>query len=188
MNKRLTFSDEWFPIDKDSFRILALLSDHNGSYSGNLSSMCRYFNRTAQTSNRNKIRDSINYLAEINLISFTKSGNTYSLTLSPISENHKLSLPREWYLKIKNQEYSSESVAWEQVLKVFLWLQQNQGLFTNAEIAACIGASEDVITSAKNVLKNDFAAIVQTIVREKLGDTWRTYGQEVDCSAWWSKT
>lgn len=186
MNKILTFSGTWFPIDKDQFRLLAMLADHNGSYTGNLSDMCRYFNKTAQTSNRNKIRKSLNILSEKNYLSFTQSGNTYNIELASIAKEEQLTIPRDWYLRIKNQEYSSESVAWEQVLKVFLWLQKQEGIFTNAEIANCIHASEDVVTSAKNVLEKDFSAIVKTIVKEKRENKWRTYGQEVALTAWWS--
>ena len=187
MDNIITFSKEWFPIEKEQFRVLALLADHKGEYSGNLSDMCRYFNLTLQTSNRNRIKEAIVRLAESGYITYVKKGNTYLLHLCTISEEDRLNIPQEWYKEIKDHTFS-RSVAWEQVVKVYLWLQENEGMFTNAEIAARLNVSADVITNATLVLQNDFSAIFKKVVKEKIRDCWCTFGQQATITAWWTKT
>lgn len=188
MKKQLTFSEEWLPIDKCEFRLLALLADHRGNYSGNLSQICNYLNISSQTSNRNKIKDSIKLLAENGFLSFTQQGQTYSLHLSPIDKQVQITIPQEWYTAIKDNNGFSESVAWEQVLKTYLWLSQHNTFFTNGDIAVKLNVSKDVAMAAKRVLENDYSAIIRSIVKEKRGNTWVTRGQTATLSAWWKET
>lgn len=188
MNKKLIFSKEWLSADKKDFRILALLADHDGSYTGNLSQICDYLDITRQTSNRNKIKESIKLLAEKGFLVFTQQGQKYSLHLLPIDKQVQITIPQKWYIAIKDNNGFSESVAWEHVLKTYLWLDQNNDFFTNKEIAVSLNVSVDVVISAKKVLESDYNAFVKDIVREKFGDAWVTYGQTASLTAWWKET
>ena len=38
----IVFYDEWLPLPKAEFNILAMLAERGGSFSGNYSDMCRY--------------------------------------------------------------------------------------------------------------------------------------------------
>ena len=90
--------------------------------------------------------------------------------------------------RIKAHDYSSEDVAWEQVLKVYLWIAGNtEPVVTNQMIAADLGTSISTIGYAKNVLQREYEAITRRKVSDKLGDgSFRTIGQELAAVAWWS--
>ena len=85
-------------------------------------------------------------------------------------------------------DYSSENVAWEQVLKVLLWVCNNkEPVIQNQMIADDLQVSVSTIGCAKNVLEYEYAAIRRRKVSEKIGDDFfRTIGQELEASAWWN--
>ena len=95
---------------------------------------------------------------------------------------------RDWFITTKNHKSKSESVAWEQVLKTYLYCSfiGSEVITTNAEISIALNVSESVINSAKNVLKNEFGAIVVEVINVRESDTRiRTIGHKIKCSAWW---
>lgn len=185
MSKRLIFYREWLPLAKSEFRILAMLAD-KGEFRGNLSDMCRYFSLNPQTHTRNQLRESIRELTERSFIESRLQGRTYTLQAVPKVE--KLEMPRPWFERLKAHDYHSESVAWEQVLKVYLWISANTALVvTNDKIAAALGISVSTIGCAKNVLQRECEAITRRKVSEKIGeDFFQTIGQELIATAWWS--
>ena len=97
-------------------------------------------------------------------------------------------MPAEWVTRIRRHEYNSEGVAWENVLKVQLWLMQNTNdmVVTNEEIASAIDISVSQIVAAMNVLKNEFQAFRKDYAYWKFGNIFRRKGQIIDMSAWWS--
>lgn len=181
----IVFFREWFPLQKQEFRILTMLAD-KGEFKGNLSDMCRYFSLSPQDKHRKQFRTSIQKLQEEGFIECEISGRTY--TLRPIPKAEKLEIPREWMERIKAHEYSSESVAWEQVLKVLLWIVGNKKeVITNEMIESDLGISTSAIGYAKNVLQREYNAITRRKVSDKLGENiFRTRGQELAAVAWWS--
>ena len=85
-------------------------------------------------------------------------------------------------------DYSSEDVAFAQVLKVFLWIAHNKReIVTNKEIAADLGVSVSTVVSAKNVLEREYENITKRKVSEKCGDIFISLGQELAASAWWEE-
>ena len=48
--EKIVFFWEWLRLPKEEFNILMMLADMGGSFSGNLSEMCRYFH--VSTDNR----------------------------------------------------------------------------------------------------------------------------------------
>ena len=117
------FYREWLPLDKKEFRILAMLADYDGEYHGNLTDMCRYFSISAQQKTRTALREAIQNLAEHNFIESSLSGRTFHLRLIPTA--NVISLPRNWLTRLRQHKYSADSVSWEVIVKVILWLEEN---------------------------------------------------------------
>lgn len=184
--EKVIFYREWFPLQKQEFRIMAMLADV-GVFEGNLSDLCRYFSLSPQTRNRNQLRSSIEYLQSQGFIKCEAKGRKFIIKAVP--KEHEIEMQREWMAHLKNHDYSSESVAWEQVLKEYLWITDNKSpIVTNAEIAADLGVSTSTLGYAKNVLEHEYNAITRKKVSEKIGeDAFRSIGQELSAAAWWEE-
>lgn len=183
---KLIFYAEWLPLPKEDFRILAMLTE-GGGFSGNLSDLCRYFLLSPQTANRTKLRSSIERLAAQNFLTYELTGRNYKIRLVP--KEKAICIEPRWFEILKAHNYSSESVAWEQVLKVLLWVINNQEpIITNSMIADDLKISVSTIGAAKNVLEREFEAITRRKCSEKIAeDIFRTIGQELCASAWWNE-
>lgn len=179
------FHPEWLGVEKNQFRILSLLAP-TGEFTGNLSDMCRRLNISTQTRNRNKLRENIAELAAGGYISIIQNGRTYTLRATP--KETVIEIPTEWLGRIMNQNYSSESVSWQVVLKVLLWIfyNSNKPIVRRSEIAAELNIGVDTVTSALNVLDNDFFAIIREKITKQIesGD-FRCIGLELKPAAWW---
>ena len=69
-----------------------------------------------------------------------------------------------------------------------MWITQNRmEVVTNAMIAAELGISESTVCSAKNVLQHEYENIIKKKVSQKWGDSFRSLGQELAASAWWTE-
>ena len=184
MKKKETvrFYQEWLSLPKDQFRILLHLARF-GSFSGNLSDLLRSFSLSLQDNNRKKLRKNIEVLAAAGIIECTHSGNNYKLQLIP--KEKEIHLPCAWVDAFTSKPFS-RSVAKEQVIKILLWLvDYGSELFTNDMIAADLKISVSTIGEAKNVLKNDFEAIMQEIISVKnMNGEYRRIGQTVNIAAW----
>ena len=105
-----------------------------------------------------------------------------------IPKEKEIALPREWLERVRTREYSSESVSWEAVIKLLLWLiaHNPEAIITNQQIADDLDVSVSVVVSAKNVLEKDFEAIVKQMISDKLDeDVFVRRGQKIELSAWW---
>ena len=185
MDGRITMYREWLPLEKKQFRILAMLAD-KGEYTGNLSILCDYFSLSRQQHNRSALRTAIGQLANTGYLTFSTEGRTYHISAVPKAT--AITIPREWLQRLIAHDYSSENVAWEQVLKVLLWVCNNkEPVIQNQMIADDLQVSVSTIGCAKNVLEYEYAAIRRRKVSEKIGDDFfRTIGQELEASAWWN--
>lgn len=181
----LTFYAEWLLLPKEQFRILVMLADL-GVAQANLSDMCRYFLVDPQTRNRNALRTAINKLSKKNYITAVRTGNTYRMSYVPKAE--AITMPAEWAARILHHEYNTEKVAWENVLKVQLWLMQNANgeEIKNDMIATGIGISVSQVVAAKNVLEREYKAFVKEYTYWSAGNCFFRKGQRIDMSAWWS--
>ena len=178
---------EWLPLPKAEFNILAMLAEQGGSFSGNYSDMCRYMGVTPQNRTRQPIQAAVQSLAAAGFIDQKSRGRTQILTAIPKAT--EIRLPRAWVESVIRHDYSGESVAFAQVLKVFAWVVAHKTkLVTNGEIAADLGCSASTVISAKNVLKREYENIQQKNVSEKLADNvFRNLGQELAANAWWNE-
>ena len=183
--EKVAFFREWLPLPKAEFNVLTMIAEQGGSFAGNWSDMCRYINLTPQDRNRKVLQAAVESLASKGYITWDSRGRTQTLKVIPKAT--EIELPRPWVQSVINHDYSSESVAFAQVLKVYLWICGNDmDIVTNAMIADDIGMSVDTVTSAKNVLLREYENITKRQVSEKTGwNTFRTLGQELAANAWW---
>ena len=184
---RAIFYWEWLPLPKAEFNILAMLAEQGGSFSGNYSDMMDYFHVSRQQNNRQVLRTAIESLAATGFITHRSQGRTQILTIIP--KDTEIPLPRAWVESVIRHDYSSESVAFAQVLKVFAWIVWNKAaVVTNDLIAMDLNVSASTVVSAKNVLKREYENVRQRNVSEKLGDHFfRNLGQELEANAWWNE-
>ena len=183
--EKAVFYREWLPLSKAEFNILTMVAEQGGSFSGNWSAMCRYLNLTSQDRNRKVLQAAVESLASKGFISWDTQGRTQNLKVIPKATG--IELPQAWVRSVIDHDYTSEKVAFAQVLKVFMWIvHNNMDVVTNAMIADDIGVSVDTVTSAKNVLLREYENITRRKVSEKTGlNTFRTLGQELVASALW---
>ena len=183
--EKVTFYREWLPLPKAEFNVLTMIAEQGGTFSGNWSDMCRYINLTPQDRNRKLIQAAVESLTSKGFITWDSRGRTQTLKVIPKAKG--IDIPRSWVRSVINHDYSSEAVAFAQVLKVYLWICGNDmDIVTNAMIADDIGMSVDTVTSAKNVLLKEYENITKRQVSEKTGwNTFRTLGQELAASALW---
>ena len=186
--KDLVFYREWFPLPKEEFRILAMLAD-KGQFNGNLSDLCRYFFVNPQTATRNRLANQINSLEEQGYIKVKRKGRTYTLTAIPKARIIKIAREHYELIRTRTRTPDGESVAWENVLKVYLWALENNfdNIITNQMIQDDLLLSAGVICSAKNVLDREFGAIHRQKVSKLMPDgEIHTIGQNLGTSAFWN--
>ena len=117
MNEAI-FYKEWIPLPKAEFNVLAMIAEQGGSFSGNYADMCRYLGVDPQSRNRAVLRTAIGSLVSQGFISCESRGRTHHLTAIPKAT--EIRLPRLWVQSVIRHDYSSESVAFAFVLKVFV--------------------------------------------------------------------
>lgn len=182
------FYREWLPLPKAEFNILAMLAEQGGTFSGNYSDMCRYLNVTPQNSNRRKLQTASESLVTAGFITCESQGRTHTLKVIP--KGKEIYLPRAWVQSVIRHDYSGESVAFAQVLKVFVWIAECTGemVVTNDQIAAELNISVSTVVSAKNVLEREYENITKKRISERLGENlFRNLGQELQANAWWTE-
>lgn len=185
--EKAIFYWEWLPLPKAEFNILAMLAEQGGSFSGNYSDMMDYFHVTRQQHNRQAIRSAIESLAATGFITHESRGRTQVLKVIPKAK--EIQIPRLWVQSVIRHDYTGESVAFAQVLKVFAWIAGNEmDIVTNDMIAADLNISAATVVSAKNVLNREYENITKKRISEKLdGTTFRNLGQELRANAWWTE-
>ena len=185
--ERAIFYWEWLPLPKAEFNILAMLAEQGGSFSGNCSDMMRYLGVTRQNNNRRTLRAAVESLAAAGFISHESRGRTQILKILPKAT--EIPLPRAWVQSVIRHDYSGESVAFAQVLKLFAWIAHNEvPVVTNGEIAADLNVSSSTVVSAKNVLEREYENITKKRISEKTGENFfRNLGQELRTNAFWTE-
>ena len=185
--ERAIFYWEWLPLLKAEFNILAMLAEQGGSFSGNYSDICRYLGVTPQNNNRQTLRAAVESLAAAGFISHESRGRTQILKILPKAT--EIPLPRAWVQSVIRHDYSGESVAFAQVLKLFAWIAHNEvPVVTNGEIAADLNVSSSTVVSAKNVLEREYENITKKRISEKTGENFfRNLGQELRTNAFWTE-
>ena len=88
-----------------------------------------------------------------------------------------------------HHDYSSESVAFAQILKVCAWIAWNEmPIITNDMIAADLSISTSTVVSAKNVLEREYECVTKKRISQKMRDNfYRNLGQELRANAFWTE-
>lgn len=182
----ITFDIEWLSLPKAEFKMLLMIADI-GQNLGNASDMCRYFNHSIQSKTKNKLRKALKSLVEQDVINLELNKNNYTATLQKeILQANKVEVKRKYVTEILHHNYT-QSVAWEIVLKVYIWLLQvGENLFTNRQIGECICVSESTVTEAKNALKEMGAVLINKITIKEGEQFYKCIGQKVEHSAFWN--
>ena len=185
--EKAVFYREWLSLPKAEFNILAMLAEQGGLFSGNYSDMCRYLGVTPQNRNRQNLQTAIQSLAATGFIRHESLGRTQILTIIPKAT--EIPLPRSWVQSVIRHDYSGESVAFAQVLKLFAWIAHNEvPVVTNGEIAADLNISSSTVVSAKNVLEREYECITKKRISEKMRENfYRNLGQELRANAFWTE-
>ena len=187
MDEYITFYREWLPLDKREFRILTMLADI-GNFRGNLTALCGYLSLSpGQPKTNAALRQSIGTLTSNSYITSTLSGRTYQLAIIP--KEQPIKVARRWFNDVMQADSYSETVSWEMVVKTLVWISGNSlgNLVVNDTIAAELNTSVDTLGAAKNVLFNDFHAIIREIEKITLPNgEKRNRGQHLAVYAPWS--
>ena len=118
--EKVTFYREWLPLPKAEFNVLTMIAEQGGTFTGNWSDMCRYINLTPQDRNRKVLQAAVESLTSKGFITRDSRGRTQTLKVIPKAAG--IELARPWVRSVINHDYSSEDVAFAQVLKVFIWI------------------------------------------------------------------
>ncbi len=180
------FYKEWQSLPTPEYKVLAMIAERGGVFTGTYADMCRYFSVTVQQRNRNVFRNSIHNLSVDGWINETSQGNTQILKIIP--KEKEIKIPLELARSIINHEYASEPVSFVNVLKVYLWIvaKGKEEIVTNKMIADELGVSPSTVVSAKNVLEREYHNIKKERVSVKIcEDHYKTLGQILEASAFW---
>lgn len=190
MDSKVCFYREWLTLPKNDFRILAMLAEQSGSFKGSLADMCRLLNVTPGQSKTNaKLKESMETLTADGYITYQKQGNTYTLALIP--KETEIKVFRKWVEDvIYVKGFEGESVAWEQVLKMLIWVYGQDGMafHTAKEIGEELGVSGDVVASAYKVLDRQFQSVAREPEKHKtFNGEFRVAGQYFTGAQPWSR-
>lgn len=190
MDTKICFYREWLSLPKNDFCILAMLAEQGGSFKGSLADMCRILNvAPGQTKTNARLKASIETLSANGYISHQKQGNTYTLALVP--KGTEINVFRKWVEDvIYVKGFENVSVAWEQVLKMLIWVYGQDGMafYPAREIGEELGVSEDVVGAAYKVLDKQFGSIAREPEKYKnFNGEFRTKGQYFIGALPWSR-
>lgn len=129
MDEKEVFIDkDWLTTQNYQFKILvmiAVLAENHLAFRGKLKDMCDFLGVSNQTANTNKIKGAIEALEKSGDILVIREGHTWTLTLSVKAERKpKIIKIKNAWIKLIQQYQAPEGkeVAWESVLKVFVYL------------------------------------------------------------------
>lgn len=194
-NNEAHIYEDWLTVENYQFKILimcAVLAENHLAYRGKLKDMCEFLGVSSQTTNRNKIKAAIEALAAKGDIKYIQDGYTWTLTLSVKKEKTPkiIKLKNAWVKLIQayEAENSNDSVDWEHILKVLVFLcADKKEIKRYDEIAKALNISEKTVKrSVKAIDAIDFKDIE---LKRKLawlrkdtadGAEYKVIGQRID--------
>lgn len=155
LDKEAEINKDWLTVQNYQFKILvmiAVLAENKLAFRGKLKDMCDFLGVSNQAANTKKIKDAIAALEKKGDILVVQQGHTWTLTLSVAAER------KQKVIKIKNawikaiQQYQApegDEVAWENILKVFVFLCADKSdIKTYEEIAASLNLKYKTVQRA----------------------------------------
>ena len=193
-NDEAEFEYEWLTRQDYEFKLLALLAvlaDSHLAYRGTLTDMCDFFGlKSGDSRNNGTIKSAINTLETDGLLKKIIDGRTFTLTLSKKAERHRrvIRIQKEWVMvaaNYKKMPNKSESVGWDNLLRVWLFLLDRGNGFddpvTDKDIGEALGMKDGTVTNARNALRKDIQAI--TVKKKYVGHN-HCVGSEITPTAW----
>jgi hypothetical protein len=153
---------DWLTVKNYEFKILvmiACLAENHLAFRGKLKDMCEFLGVSNQISNTNKIKEAIASLEAKGDIKTLQEGYTWTLTLSVKAERKdKIKRIKNAYIKAIQSyepEDKEDSVAWENILKVLVYLcADKREVKRYDEIAKALGIAEKTAKRAVKALVN----------------------------------
>ena len=192
-NEEAEFEYEWLTRQDYEFKLLALLAvlaDSHLAYRGTLADMCDFFGlKSGDSRNNGTIKSAINALETDGLLKKIIDGRTFTLTLSKKAEKHRrvIRIQKEWVMvaaNYKKMPNKSESIGWDKLLRVWLFLLDRGNGFddpiTDKDIGKALGMKDGTVTTARNALRKDILAIT---VKKKYVGRNHCVGSEITPSA-----
>lgn len=196
----MVFYKEWISLEKRYFRLLIMISEMGGTFTGNLSDIHRTISRDpsivkVQSKTRKAIKKAIDYLEHNKFINCTKFGRMYSLSIIPFEKQEELS--NDNYEKLRNYNFRGE-VSWEETLRVYLWLYvdcisgEEKEYITQSMIESDLRISKSTIGCAEKYLEKGLGAITIQPIRKVVGtdengnDIYHRRGHKVTITAYWN--
>lgn len=153
---------DWLTVKNYEFKILvmiACLAENHLAFRGKLKDMCGFLGVGNTTSNTSKIKEAITALEAKGDIKVLQEGHTWTLTLSVKAERKdKIKKIKNAYIQaIKSYEPvdREDSVAWENILKVLVYLcADKREVKRYDEIAKALSMTEKTAKRAVKALIN----------------------------------
>lgn len=166
---------DWLTVKNYEFKILvmiACLAENHLAYRGKLKDMCEFLGVKSVDSNRKKIKEAIEALEAKGDIIIVKEGQTWTLTLTNkcFSKERTKKIRNTYVMAIQNYkpvDKNNDSVAWENILKVLVYLcADKREVKRYDEIAKALGIGKDTVRNA--VLALDRIEFNDMSVKKKL--------------------
>lgn len=153
---------DWLTVQNYQFKILvmiACLAENHLAFRGKLKDMCDFLGVGNTVSNTNKIKEAITALEAKSDIRILREGQTWTLTLSVKAERKdKIKKIKNAYIKAIQSyepEEKEDSVAWENILKVLVYLcADSREVKRYSEIASALNITERTAKRAVKALVN----------------------------------
>ena len=193
-----TFYSQQLALDKNLFRILAILSD-GGEYIGTKQDLRERLGLSESSKTNKAIENAIWELVKNGFLECEKAGHTYRLKLIP--KGRRIEIKKEYVDALIGRKGFSRSVSWENVLKVYLWIVDHAEIevfnqtrekefrcyYSRDLIRWPLNISQDMVSAALYVLQHDFGAIQKEIVTEFYNGEFLTKGLDIIRTAWWDE-
>lgn len=162
LEREAKIETEWLTVKNYEFKLLvmiACLAENHLAYRGKLKDMCEFLAVSNQKTNTDKIKEAIKALEAKGDILVVQEGYTWTLTLSNKAwRKDKVKKIKNAYIQaIKNYEPEDkdDSVAWENILKVLVYLcADKREVKRYDEIATALSVSEKTAKKAIKALVN----------------------------------
>ena len=118
------FFEDWYTLEKYTFKILSvvtILADEKRAYRGTLNDFCKFLEIQSSSANKQKIKETLEWLAANNYTRVITDNNIYTISLAATAEKNTkiIKIKTAWYMLIRT---NSGKDSWANTLKVFLKL------------------------------------------------------------------
>ena len=190
MNEEAFIEKDWLTVQNYQFKLLvmiAVLAENHLAYRGKLKDMCAFLGVKSSAYNNKKIQEAISKLEAKGDILVVREGQTWTLTLSVKAERKQkiIRIKNAWIAAIqKYQAPEGKEIAWENVLKVLVYLCADKDEVKKYDkIAADLELSEMAVKRAVWALDGiDFGDldVKRKLAWIKKNDEFKVIGQKID--------